>query len=98
MKLLIALLSVSVALSGLTLKLKPKEEPAIVGETQRGPCSSYVIENRVPAKVNVVLSCGPDFDDPELDMPRNTRLSVDVCDSRELHPAPHCFILTWSKK
>lgn len=98
MKLFIALLASVIALSGVTIKLKPKEEPTIVSESQHGSCSTYVIENRVASKVEIDLSCGPDVESPSLDMDPHTRVTVDICDPRELSTPPHCFIMTWSKK
>jgi hypothetical protein len=98
MKIFIALLASILAVSGVTLKLKPKEEPTIISEKQVASCSQFVIENRVPAKVTLTFSCGADVDAPELDMDPHTRLQVDICDPREYASAPHCFIMTWSRK
>jgi hypothetical protein len=98
MKILIGLLVALITATGVNIKLKPKEEPVVVSERGHGSCTEYVVENRVPSKVNIVFSCGGDVDEAELAMDPHTRLTVDICDPRELNQPPHCFILSWEKK
>lgn len=56
-------------------------KPFVVSQTgckDKGLCETIVIENPLMKPVLVDITCGPEFDRSEVQVPARTRLSIDI--------------------